>query len=123
MGHSTQLHKKTETPRDIFFPEYETMCTILIPSYANYVHEQVQAVTVSSLADFLNFPSTLKMEAIRSSKTSVNTTSTRRHIPEDCFLHSHHRENLKSSFYLTAKNGILNSIKIADLRNHNIVTI
>jgi hypothetical protein len=33
------------------------------------------------------FPSTLKMEAIRSSETSGNTTSTRCHIPEDCFLH------------------------------------
>jgi hypothetical protein len=38
----------------------------------------------------------LKMEAIRSSETSVNTTSTRCHISEDCFLHSHRRENLKS---------------------------
>jgi hypothetical protein len=36
------------------------------------------------------------MEAIRSSETSVNTISTRHHIPEDCFLHSHRRENLKS---------------------------
>jgi hypothetical protein len=36
------------------------------------------------------------MEVIRSSETSVNTISTRRHIPEDCFLHSHHREKLKS---------------------------
>jgi hypothetical protein len=36
------------------------------------------------------------MEAIRSSETSVNTTSTWCHIPEDCFLHSHRRENLKS---------------------------
>jgi hypothetical protein len=34
-----------------------------------------------------NFPYTLKMEAIRSSETSVNTISTRCHIPEDCFLH------------------------------------
>jgi hypothetical protein len=39
------------------------------------------------------------MEAIRSSETSVNTTSTRFHIPEDCFLHSHCRENLKSYIY------------------------
>jgi hypothetical protein len=32
-------------------------------------------------------------------KTSVNTTSTRCNIPEDCFLHSHRRENLK--FYMS----------------------
>jgi hypothetical protein len=49
----------------------------------------------SSLADF----STLKMEAIRSSETSVQfTKSTRPHISEDGILHSHHRENLK--FYI-----------------------
>jgi hypothetical protein len=46
----------------------------------------------SSPADF----STLKMEAIRSSETSVHTRSTRRQIPEDGILHSHRRENLKS---------------------------
>jgi hypothetical protein len=39
---------------------------------------------------------TLKMEAIRSSETSVHTRSTRRHIPEDGILHSHRRENLRS---------------------------
>jgi hypothetical protein len=37
----------------------------------------------SSLVDFL----TLKMEAIRSSETSVHTRSTRLHIPEDGILH------------------------------------
>jgi hypothetical protein len=42
------------------------------------------------------FSSTLKMEAIRSSETSVNTTYTRCQIPDDCFLHSHRRESLKS---------------------------
>jgi hypothetical protein len=36
------------------------------------------------------------MEAIRSSETSVQSTSTRRHTPEDGILHSHRRENLKS---------------------------
>jgi hypothetical protein len=37
------------------------------------------------------------MEAIRSSETSVkSTTSTRRHTPEDGILHSHRGENLKS---------------------------
>jgi hypothetical protein len=52
----------------------------------------VTADAGSSLADI----STLKMETIRSSETSVHTTSTRRHIPEDDILHSHSRENLKS---------------------------
>jgi hypothetical protein len=43
-------------------------CSLQTPAYAG-----------SSLADF----STLKIEAIRSSETSVHTRSTRRHIPED----------------------------------------
>jgi hypothetical protein len=48
------------------------------------------------------------MEAIRSSETSVNTISTRRHIPEDDFLHSHRRENLKSySVYFISRKWIL----------------
>jgi hypothetical protein len=57
------------------------------------------ALTIYSLADFLIFAPTLKMEAIRSSETSLNTTSTRHHIPQDCFLHSHRRENLKPLNY------------------------
>jgi hypothetical protein len=36
-----------------------------------------------------------RMEAIRSSETSVNT-SARCHLPKDCFLHSHRREKIKS---------------------------
>jgi hypothetical protein len=55
----------------------------------------------SSLADF----STLKMEAIRSSETSVDTRSTRRHIPEDGILHSDRRENLKFYFHFFAAPG------------------
>jgi hypothetical protein len=39
---------------------------------------------------------TQKMEAIRSSETSVLTKTTRRQIPDDGFLQSHRRENLKS---------------------------
>jgi hypothetical protein len=39
---------------------------------------------------------TLKMEAIRSSETSVNKISTRRLIPEDDIIHSNRRGNLKS---------------------------
>jgi hypothetical protein len=42
-------------------------------------------------------PSTLKMEAICSSATSVKTRrTTRRHIPEDDTLHNHHCVNLNS---------------------------
>jgi hypothetical protein len=45
-----------------------------------------------SHADFY----TPKIEAIRSSETSIYRISTRRYIPEDCILHSHRRENHKS---------------------------
>jgi hypothetical protein len=53
---------------------------------------QPPACVGSSLADI----SALKMEAIRSSETSVLTRTTRRHIPENDILHSHCRDNLKS---------------------------
>jgi hypothetical protein len=46
----------------------------------------------SSLGD----SSTLKMEIIRSSETSVHTGSPRYHNPENGFLRSQRRENLKS---------------------------
>jgi hypothetical protein len=36
------------------------------------------------------------MNMIRFSETSVLTRAIRRHTPEDGFLHSHLRENLKS---------------------------
>jgi hypothetical protein len=64
------------------------LTTLLVAQLA----QQLSAHTGSSLADF----STPKMEAIRSSETSVHTRSTRRHIPEDGILHSHRRDNLKS---------------------------
>jgi hypothetical protein len=59
----------------------DVSCSFHPPAHAGSLH-----------TDF----STLKMEAICSSETSVHTRSTRRHIPEDGILHSHRRENLKS---------------------------
>jgi hypothetical protein len=56
----------------------------------------------SSLADF----SALKMEAIRSSETSVHTRSTQGHIPEDGIPHSHRCENLKSYTMLIFTTGL-----------------
>jgi hypothetical protein len=57
-----------------------------------HLHLQPPAHAGSSLADFY----TLKMEAICSSKTSVNTRSTWCHIQENGILHSHRCENFKS---------------------------
>jgi hypothetical protein len=51
-------------------------------SVSEYFILQPPAHSGSSLADF----STLKIEAIRSSETSVHIRSTQRHIPEDGIL-------------------------------------
>jgi hypothetical protein len=63
-----------------------------VPAWASVCRLKPPAHAGSSFADF----STLKMEAIRSSETSVHTRLKWRHIPEDGILHSHCRENLKS---------------------------
>jgi hypothetical protein len=52
------------------------------------------------VAGLLNYSSTPKMEAIRSSETSGTTLrTTRRHVPEDDTLQNHRCENLKSYFF------------------------
>jgi hypothetical protein len=58
--------------------------------------------------------STLIMEAIHSSETSVLTRATRRSIPKDDILHSHLRESLKSYekiTIMTRPNRTLNKFK------------
>jgi hypothetical protein len=70
-----------ELKNAVFWDVAPCGCSLQTPAYAG-----------SSFSDF----STLKMEGIRSSETSVHTRSTRRHIPEDGTLHCHRRENLKS---------------------------
>jgi hypothetical protein len=61
------------------------------------------------LDGLLNYSSTLKMEAIRSSETLGATQwTTRRHIPEDDTLHNHRCENLKSYKLIQSASSHLN---------------
>jgi hypothetical protein len=76
------------------------------------------ACASSSLADFL------KMEAIRSTETSVNKTSTRRHILEDDILHNWNRLLQDSAilFWTFAKDDTLNLLKVimeTEMENSN----
>jgi hypothetical protein len=61
----------------------------------------IQLLVTTNVVPSSLIPSTLKMEAIRSSKASVLTRATRRHTTEGSILHSHGRENLKSYIALT----------------------
>jgi hypothetical protein len=69
---------------------------------------------------------TLKMEAICSSKTSVDTQwTTRRYIPEDGTLHNHRCENLKSYTEKTAPKIMVvtkSSVAMANHRGAGAVT-
>jgi hypothetical protein len=70
--------------------------TVIVPLFRVWKWwMQPPAHAGSSLADF----STLKMEVIRSSETSVHTGSTRLHILQYDILHSHLRENLSPYIY------------------------
>jgi hypothetical protein len=73
--------------------------TFMLPLTQIYIYCHIGSVlqllaTASVDSNSLNL-STLIMEAIRSSVSSVLTRATWRHIPEDDILHSLRRENLK----------------------------
>jgi hypothetical protein len=62
---------------------FGTTLTVNIKLFATYCYRFSSLLILS----------TLKMQARRSSETSVLTRPTRRHIPNDGILHDHRREN------------------------------
>jgi hypothetical protein len=66
-----------------------------------FVRELVQSLVTANAVPSTSILVTLLMEVIRSSETSILATATRRPIPEDDILHSHHRGNLKCYIALT----------------------
>jgi hypothetical protein len=61
-----------------------------------FSHSVAQLLVTANIVPSSLILSTLMMEAVHSSETSVLTRVTSRHIPENGILHSHHHENLKS---------------------------
>jgi hypothetical protein len=69
-----------------------------------------------TLVSILAYSYNLKIEAIRSSETSVDfQRTTRRYIPEYSTLHNHRCENLKSYILLFLVSGVQNSIVVTFL--------
>jgi hypothetical protein len=81
--------------------EFQSSTYHLFPIYTGFPAGGLFWLPPDCLLVLAEISSTLKMEAICSSETSVETQrTTRRHIPEDDILHNHRCENLKS--YITS---------------------
>jgi hypothetical protein len=80
------------------FRELET--TLAVTSNSSYHRCVLQLLVIANVV-----PSSLilptMIEVIRSSETSHQTRTARRHIPEDDTLHSHRSENLTSYIVLS----------------------
>jgi hypothetical protein len=94
-----RLHTDQPMRTKLHFPL--TFCFLYTPIFwlAGYSASPAYSLVLAEIIS-----STLKMEAICSSDTSVATQqTTRRHIPEDYTLHNHRCENLKSYILETFK--------------------
>jgi hypothetical protein len=88
------------TPRQVpgtyYFSELQVSSVAACPFSRHRVPYDFLLYQPSTLFLVRLTSSTLKMEATRSSETSIYNKPTRRHIPQDGTLHSHLRENLLS---------------------------
>jgi hypothetical protein len=85
---------------------YYLMCcrvdlVIAVVSEERFLRSMLQLLVTANVVPRLLTLSTQLTEEIHSSETSVLTTATRRHIPEDGIVYSHRCEDLRSYIALT----------------------